>query len=657
MSAPSKSARLADIEELSGALGGVDLQIELKAPSKSFLTFVSSNAFRIVEIVLDPLVDPTEPFLQQAMQVLTAESHEIRVILHNEENILGKLLEFPKTCDKTNSLVRGRYCKILEQLVIRSEMNYFKNLENYSEFLELLVQNVKYLSFYDFLANLVSTKSFRIISLMEDSMFTNILFSALKESDKYQDFYARLLGYLVRSLPQNSSLLSPLFLHENIDLLMKIGIENKSRDAATAAFEILLEIYSIYSENNPDVKLYIESNIDKVFDFILQSKKFTMVCRAAMLLVISICQEYFEEEEEDFNQTEETIEDTGETESSPFELINDELDNIVINANRMMTKTESDANITEKINIRKKRRSLSNDCLLIEIADNDESDQSYEEDNYSADEGMYSSNDPEPEKIQPITKIAPPIPLPPHINEIQSTPLIVHTNKNMSPKTKSVFEPSSHGLQSASPLSDLLKQVKLDTHYSLPTFPSLPVLAKSSEGILERCFSIAEDPLEESTESNSKEKESQILESQHKDSTSIIEPFKYLCVYLINQAFVQRENSFIQVSLMELIPLLFLNHKLVEEVIDQTHMISKILEVPKDHIFSCCFGFLHEIMILMNDYEVKIPSFYRAKWEEYLVNTLDPKEKILISSYGGDLPQEPPACHFTEETRHILNAD
>lgn len=46
-----------------------------------------------------------------------------------------------------------------------------------------------------------------------------------------------------------------------------------------------------------------------------------------------------------------------------------------------------------------------------------------------------------------------------------------------------------------------------------------------------------------------------IFESHYKDSTDIIEDFKFLCVYMINQACIQRENSFIQISLMELIPL------------------------------------------------------------------------------------------------------
>ena len=176
--------------------------------------------------------------------LIGSKQNDLMIILSTDEKLLNFLLEFPLNFSKQNSITRGRYCKILEQLLLLSDIDYLSHITDGKAFLKNLVENINYLSMFDFLINFITSNAYEIVLFFEKNTFTNILIVEFLKYEKEQNEsqrILRLLLYLVKSQVNTSVLIQPLLTDSFINTLISV----KTR----AAFDLLCAIHSQKHEN------------------------------------------------------------------------------------------------------------------------------------------------------------------------------------------------------------------------------------------------------------------------------------------------------------------------------------------------------------------------------------------------------------------------
>lgn len=294
-----------DAQTLYKVVAESNISQELKQVFPDFLQFVTNNISALAKSVLDPNLELSYSYCVNAMSILTAQAPDIQHIMQADENLLELILEFPSRAEKTNSMIRGRFCKILEQLVLMSEDNYLCRIQNGRDFLDSLIRNVNYLSVYDFLVNLVSTRTYNVQDFFEKSDFTNIVLDALLNSESKHSIYLKLLDYLTRPLQRDSPLLSPLLDLKIIDTLINNALTTESIASAESAFDLIFSIHSQPHKYARAAINYINQFSTQLCGYIMSAKEFNPVVHSAITLLTSIIHDAFNPEEETEPQSEE----------------------------------------------------------------------------------------------------------------------------------------------------------------------------------------------------------------------------------------------------------------------------------------------------------------------------------------------------------------
>ena len=239
---------------------------ELKDPNPEFLKFLTFNIFHIIQIYFDEkkLEKANKNlFYKNVNALIGSKQNDLMIILSTDEKLLNFLLEFPLNFSKQNSITRGRYCKILEQLLLLSDIDYLSHITDGKAFLKNLVENINYLSMFDFLINFITSNAYEIVLFFEKNTFTNILIVEFlkyeKETNESQRIL-RLLLYLVKSQVNTSVLIQPLLTDSFINTLISV----KTR----AAFDLLCAIHSQKHENCKHAVEKINNYLIELCDFL-----------------------------------------------------------------------------------------------------------------------------------------------------------------------------------------------------------------------------------------------------------------------------------------------------------------------------------------------------------------------------------------------------
>ncbi|OHT14190.1 hypothetical protein TRFO_15474 [Tritrichomonas foetus] len=256
----------------------------LKDPNYNFMAFFRTHAAELVNNVLyrDPEISPI--YYSHAMQILTSQNPEIRNAMTEDDEILNTILEFPKYTETSTPVIRGCYCKILEQIILLSEVDYLSRIEDGKSFLNDLLNISNYLSVFDFLTNFVSSHIYSIIVFFENNKFTELLLDVVFNSEKCQEQTIKLIDYLTHQLPRTSSLVSPLQNPETLLKLLDLGLINGSY----VAIDLVL---SIHNQPHPLSRAAIDAvNLEstRICQFIRSTRVFSRTAISAIYLLMSI---------------------------------------------------------------------------------------------------------------------------------------------------------------------------------------------------------------------------------------------------------------------------------------------------------------------------------------------------------------------------------
>ena len=110
-------------------------------------------------------------------------------------------------------------------------------------------------------------------------------------------------------------------------------------------------------------------------------------------------------------------------------------------------------------------------------------------------------------------------------------------------------------------------------------------------------------------------------------------------VFLIEQFFAHSSNTFLHNAVIDILGTLFESTSFVPEIITESHMTEKILEMyeHKDPKMSF-WGQLHHLSEFIQSCPEVIPESLLEEWNQYIETVYEPAEEIMKHSYGGDFP-------------------
>ncbi|KAH0788012.1 hypothetical protein GPJ56_008113 [Histomonas meleagridis] len=264
----------------------------------------------IMKCLLNSKINASRTFTQLSSLIVFSQAIEIEQILNTNPEILKLIIDFPLRASTSTFRIRGLYCKILEHLILLSEFDFLDQIVNGPQFLQSLLNNLTYLSFYDFMINFVSTQTSSKFRFFEKSNLTSLLLKGLFETETLQEQYITLILFLTRSVVMTSPIVSPLFNPDNLQKLINFSLTTKSPSAAQSGLELLLSIYLCqHGFDKVAIKL-INNNSNRIAEYLMSSKDFDSGKQAACSLLCSIIHNVFspddssensEEEEEDKN--------------------------------------------------------------------------------------------------------------------------------------------------------------------------------------------------------------------------------------------------------------------------------------------------------------------------------------------------------------------
>ncbi|OHT07745.1 hypothetical protein TRFO_23919 [Tritrichomonas foetus] len=283
---------LTNAEELVNVLKDPGIPVEIKNPSPEFLQFLTMNISSIIKIYLDNCQFQDKSFCANINSLITSHDSGIRIVFSTDEKLLDFIIEFPFILSTKNNITRGRYCKLLEQLFLMSDIEYLSHIENHKNgdgFLKNLVGNINYLSMFDFLINFITSNAYSTITFFEKCNFTQMLIDFLRD-DKYANIsegVLRLLFYLTKSASKTSKLFLPLLAKENIDFIFSIGTKT--------AYDLISSVHCQSQQIPRSVVDQINHKLPELCHLLRSATVFSSTEVAALNLVGSIVNDLYGE--------------------------------------------------------------------------------------------------------------------------------------------------------------------------------------------------------------------------------------------------------------------------------------------------------------------------------------------------------------------------
>ena len=154
------------------------------------------------------------------------------------------------------------------------------------------------------------------------------------------------------------------------------------------------------------------------------------------------------------------------------------------------------------------------------------------------------------------------------------------------------------------------------------------------------CFAIEEVADEELKPAETTEIQLTDSEDESQDEISLDRELLIgTCVFLVEQFFLNSTNTFLHNAVIDILNTLFDYTPFVPDIIAESHMIQKILEMyeHKDPKMSF-WGQLHHLTGFIRCCPEVIPPELVDEWNQYIESVYEPAEEIMNKSYGGDFP-------------------
>lgn len=198
MSASFPREKLIDEERIVQIISSTCIPEQLKDPDNSFLQFLHLNFPSIVDLFLRNNVNFPRLFYTNAELIFYSHCENIKIMMSTNEELLSILFSFLSYENKNStSIIRGRFYKILEQLLLLSDIDYLAHISQFKTktvivdeieqkkniggilFLSLLADNIQYLSIMNFLINIINSHTYSVITFFEQNYFTQILLNKI----------------------------------------------------------------------------------------------------------------------------------------------------------------------------------------------------------------------------------------------------------------------------------------------------------------------------------------------------------------------------------------------------------------------------------------------------------------------------------------------
>ena len=187
-----------EADKLVNIISDTSIQNETKCPSDDFLQFLHFNLSYMVDLYLenDKKYDPH--FYTNAESIFESNCDDIKIMMSTDEQLLNIVFNFLESKSKHSScIVRGRYCRVLGQLLLRSDIDYTSHISKFKNqivsfnyktefrscggilFFMLLVDNIHYLPFFDLLFDIIKSHTYSALTFFEENFFTQILLNKL----------------------------------------------------------------------------------------------------------------------------------------------------------------------------------------------------------------------------------------------------------------------------------------------------------------------------------------------------------------------------------------------------------------------------------------------------------------------------------------------
>jgi hypothetical protein len=289
------STRCKGPDEVLSIFSREQITKELESPPMRCLRFFVQNIGLIAHMALDCTMSYPAEFYRQAAAILSPASEDLRKLICQSDEVHSLILKFPRL--RPTSAAFGRYCHLLEFILLESGFDYYPRIPDGRAFLACLLDSVLCLPVATFLEHLFTDRAIATYSFLEASGVTGLLLDRCATSGKARAALFRLLNFLIAPRARNSPLVLPL---QDPAVLLPILHDAFRSDDVSFTDSVVRLVLTMHGRPHSASRVLIEaidSVLPSIFEYLQNPLPFTRAKISAILLVMSIVQHAYLPEE------------------------------------------------------------------------------------------------------------------------------------------------------------------------------------------------------------------------------------------------------------------------------------------------------------------------------------------------------------------------